>query len=342
MRDIEDLPDTEFHRQLQIFRAERAEKNLLPDSNITNLYIPGKIVHLVDTKGDGSAYIPYWADRYNDFNQVIISKRMKSDHSMMDLVDILRGLRMHGHVGKSISTTFYNSMNIAEVEVDKDADIRLFMCCSNPDGMCPILLSLIAIAALSLSWWTTTLCNFLSRESTILVNGVKFYDIPFSIGLYSYTLLQCEDGNCDSAEENVIPSDVCIPYPDGGDNWHMQASRAFAAACLFFGSMSFFLLCISTCLSLRRWAWKMITCMFLLTSLFQGLVFMMKQSILCITVDNSEGVTIDSKCKLSTGAIEAIIAGCLYFITAIGSMHFTRAKRDGMPSENGVGDGAWS
>ena len=331
LRAIEDISqDNEFYKQLKRFRAERAENNILSGSTDTKLYIAGKIVHLVDTKGDNSdykAYVPYWASRHHDFNQVIISKRMTADHNILELVNILRDVRLNDGVGNSISTPFYGSVNIAEAEGDEDPDIRLFMCFSNPDGKFPIVLSLIAAIALVLSGRSMMICNFFSRESAIMFDELKLLDIPFSIGLFSYTLLTCVDGRCDSSDD-VIPSKYCVPYPDDNDNWHMQASRAFASFVILFGGISFLLLCVSTCLSLRRWAWKMITCMFLLTSIFQGLVFLMNKSNLCVTVDDSEsGITVESKCSLSEGAIEAVVACCLYFLAAIGAMYLVRIKR---------------
>ncbi|KAL7535880.1 hypothetical protein ACHAXR_012207 [Thalassiosira sp. AJA248-18] len=325
LRAEEDVSqDSDFYEQLARFRAERNE-NPLTALNSANLYIAGKIVHLVDTKGD-RAYVAYWANRHDDFNQVIISKRMISDHSMMEMVDVLSNIHLTGRRGNSSPMVFYSSMNITEedAEGDEDTDIRLFMCCSNPDGKFPIALSLLAAVSLGFSGKSMTLCKFFSRESKFSVNEEKVTDIPVSIGLFSYSLMIS-----DNATENVIASKYCVPYHLDRDNdWHMQASRAFAFLVVLFGCISFLLLCISTCFPLRRWAWKFITCMFLLTSLFQGLVFLMNQSDLCTNKDLDHGVPmeIESECHIDEGATEAIIAVCLYFLAAIGSMHFARSK----------------
>ena len=63
--------DTSFSKKLREFRDERATKN----KESCKLYIAGKIIHLVDTTGDETKYVPYWASRY-EFNQVELSKTM--------------------------------------------------------------------------------------------------------------------------------------------------------------------------------------------------------------------------------------------------------------------------
>lgn len=329
LRAEKDIPqDTDFYLQVNKFRGERNEKNQLAGSRETNLFIAGKIVHLVDTKGDGTKYMAYWANRCRDFNQIIISDRMKKDHSMIDLVDTLRDIDLRNQHGHSMSIAFQNSLgNNTEADGKDGADIRLFMCCSNPDGKLPLILSMTALVALSLSGASLTLCRFFSRESSYYVNGVEILEIPFSIGFFSYTLLTCAD---DSICEKVTASTLCVPYPDNTDNWHMQASRSFAFLAILFGGLSFLLLCISTCFPLRRWVWKLIAFLFVMTSLFQGLVFLMLDSDLCKTIVLSEDeVTeeIDSVCHISHGALEAIIAASMHFAIAIASMHFVKSAR---------------
>mmetsp|Transcript_37578 Transcript_37578/g.79239 ORF Transcript_37578/g.79239 Transcript_37578/m.79239 type:complete len:478 (+) Transcript_37578:57-1490(+) len=328
--------DNEFYEQLEAFRAERAENNQRSGSSDNSLWIAGKILHLVDIKGDNSdykAYVPYWASRKRDLNQIIISKRMVTDHSMMELVDILRDIHAHlnenGGVGNSISA-ICNSINIGEIELgkieqDEDSDVRLFMCFSNPDGKFPIFLSSIALIALILSGLSMTMCEFFWRESEIKLDGLEILELPITIGLFSYTLLECEDGKCDGEDDKVIPSDICVPYPDNDFEVQMEEARAFAFLAMVFGSLSLLMLCVSTCWSFRRWAWIMVIFMLLLATLFQGLVFLLNQSGLCVTVEDGN-VTLESKCHIDKGAIQAIAACCIYFVTAIGSMHVARMK----------------
>ena len=160
-------------------------------------------------------------------------------------------------------------------------------------------------------------CEFLVRE----FKGLDLY-----MGLFRYTHLTCAGGSCTSLV-GVIPSKYCIPYPHDNYNWRMQASRASSFLVILFGGMSLLFLCVSTCLSMRKLAWQMITCTLLLTSIFQGLVLLMNHSALCNTIDHHEiDVTFESECSLSVGATQAIIACCLYFLTAIGSNRFARMK----------------
>ena len=56
--------NTSFNMQLKQFRDERAVKNARKEMRA--LFIPGQIVHLVDTSGDGN-YVPYWAKRLVQF-----------------------------------------------------------------------------------------------------------------------------------------------------------------------------------------------------------------------------------------------------------------------------------
>ena len=73
-----DIPlDTEFSQQLEKLRAERADKNT--KKSMKPLFIPGKIIHLVDTSGveNKGTYVPYWASR-DEFNQIEISKVSRS------------------------------------------------------------------------------------------------------------------------------------------------------------------------------------------------------------------------------------------------------------------------
>jgi hypothetical protein len=55
------------------------------------LYIPGRIIYLVDTHGGGNKYIAYWASR-NEFQSIKLSSKMISDHKMHSLVKTLRSL----------------------------------------------------------------------------------------------------------------------------------------------------------------------------------------------------------------------------------------------------------
>ena len=341
LHKIEDIPqNTSFYNTLQTFRAERADKYGKSATNYIKLFIPGKIIHLVDSKGDNSdysAYVPYYADRYEDFN-LIVSKRMTSDHSMIELVDILQEVRLDHHQPRQssvISASIYASMLVSgetEYEGDntngEDEDTRLFMWWSNPYGNLPLFLIITNLVALVCSVLAITRCTLFSRQSEVLFEDETILDIPFSVGLFSYTLLTCLDDRCDSADDTVVPTDYCIPYPDGKSGVEMNVARGSSFFVIVFGGLCHLLLCISTCFPIKRKMWGLISCMLLFTSLLQGLIFLVKKSVYCVSEsDEDNGLSVNSSCKISSGAVEAITAACLYFLTAILSMSIVRKNK---------------
>ncbi len=122
--------DTEFYKAVQAFRNERARKNKIGEISV-KLYMPGQIIHLVDTTGNETKYIAYWTSRYY-FNLVIISKRMLPDHDIPSLVGILRNLKLDD-VHKV--QTWHEDDGEAEGE---EVDICLIVPFSNPQGMLPL------------------------------------------------------------------------------------------------------------------------------------------------------------------------------------------------------------
>jgi hypothetical protein len=124
--------DSDFYKRLLAFRSERDEKTKRSINN-TQLFLPRRIVHLVDIKGDNGAsgYAPYYARR-REFNQLVVSKRMIADHDIHYLVDILENTRLCGDFN-AISCVFGSSPYLIDEDVP-EVDIRLFICCSNPYG----------------------------------------------------------------------------------------------------------------------------------------------------------------------------------------------------------------
>jgi hypothetical protein len=200
-----------------LIRTERAAKNQTGEVSV-KLYIPGKIIHLVNTTGNESSYIPYWASRY-EFNQVILSRTMLSDHSMLCLPDILRAIDLE-HLPND------DALHIRENN-DKDEEdptFLKFMLCSSPNGRFPSLLAFCSLAGCILSLVSNTICKFVARETTIIYqNATSVSGIDLSAGLFSYTLKQCkhESTDCEtnSAEDledtkycqvNVIVSNLLV------------------------------------------------------------------------------------------------------------------------------------
>lgn len=58
LRPQNDVPlDTVFNEKLELFRAERAEKNK-NSVNSVQLKLPGKVIHLCDTNDNGNCKLP--------------------------------------------------------------------------------------------------------------------------------------------------------------------------------------------------------------------------------------------------------------------------------------------
>jgi hypothetical protein len=196
-REIE--RDTPFYEQVRKFRTERAAKNQTGEVSV-KLYIPGRIVHLVDTTGDEKAYIPYWASRY-EFNQVVISATMLSDHSMIPLPDILKDLDLD-NVHEEDTFGIKDAPNN-----DVDPSFLKFMLCSYPNGGLVGLLVVLSLTALICCFLSNSFCKFVTRETVVFFpNSTTTPGFEISAGIYSYTLKQCprHDTSC----EETVPDEL--------------------------------------------------------------------------------------------------------------------------------------
>ncbi|KAL7463832.1 hypothetical protein ACHAXS_004182 [Conticribra weissflogii] len=175
--------DTPFYAQIREFRKERAEKNKQGEVSV-KLYIPGKLIHVVDTPGaETTKYVPYWASRY-DFNQVVLSKSMLSDHAIPALVGILKNIDLEENHELALFQT--ND----KTEETKYRFIGDFVCCSYPHGKIPLFLTMLSIIALILSILSNQVCKFVSRTTTIIYpNGKNTIDSSFPISLTPLCLL---------------------------------------------------------------------------------------------------------------------------------------------------------
>lgn len=334
--------NTEFYQRLEKFRAERAEKKKKGIIN-QRLFIPGKILHVVEVReGDDSSCIAYWASR-SEFESIVLSSRMASDHSLKNLSDILINMDLGKTSGDqkasaaSVDNLTLSLLGESEDEGPDETDVRLFMCCSNPYGRLPIVLALVVTASLIISTIVMDSCSIFSNR--ILLRFGDGVGVPFlrvSTGLFSYRLLTCEKTNNQCAFEDYVDSEFCVPYSsDDKDDNFMESAQGCAALGVLFGGLAAFLLWVSTCYRIRRWAWVLCTTLLLLASLCQGLVYLAKLSGDCnqsISSDESEsddtmimfGFTLESECFLNTGSVYVIVACCLYFTTAVGSSCFAK------------------
>mmetsp|Transcript_29580 Transcript_29580/g.59412 ORF Transcript_29580/g.59412 Transcript_29580/m.59412 type:complete len:985 (+) Transcript_29580:263-3217(+) len=315
--------DTPFYSQIRKFRTERAEKNKQGEVSV-KLYIPGKLIHVVDAPGsETTKYVPYWANRY-DFNQVVLSKSMLSDHAIPDLVSILKSIDLeeyHEHA------TFQTS---DVTEETKYRFIGEFICCSYPHGKVPLILTLSSIIAIILSILSNQVCKFVTRTTTIVYpNGTTVPGTGVSAGLYSYALQQCINPNaCDRSDaEDLEDSKYCQPYPgivERDSNW--TASNVFSALSVVFGVLGIVILSFSTCTKMKRNKWIIGCVLFLMATLSQGLQFLFLNSDLCKTWTHPiTGALSIADCSLSTGGYYGVSATVLWFVSAVGCAHMTRS-----------------
>jgi hypothetical protein len=331
LRHETDIPtDTVFYKRLEQFRLERSE------ADYEKLYLPGKIVHLLDP-GDQRPHVPYYASKH-EFDRIVISKTMASDHSCVDLVGVLQNAQLSGSEGKSmVSFRCNNSIVLQEEEEEEDMnDAHLFMLFSNPYGRLPIVLTLSAFVAVLCSIVSVTVCDFLSRYSNYYIDDELKFEalLENSIGLFGYRLLDCvafdQDENGTACLE-WTNSPYCLPYTEDmlrDFDWVLKA-QIFVACQMIFAFISLLLLCISTCYKIGRKTWIVICLVLLLSTLFQGLVFVVvKNDIFCSALDElieEWDIVLSSttSCRISRGASLAIAACCFYFMSAVGSMYLS-------------------
>lgn len=317
--------DTEFYRRVQVFRSERATKNKSGEVAI-KLYIPGRIIHLVDTKGDETKYVPYWDSRY-EFNQVILSKRMLADHDILSLPELLRKLNLDDI--HEINTWVVKS---DEVEHD-EPEPSLIVPCSNPQGKIPILLIVLIFIGCTLATVSNRGCKFVSRSAVMYpTDGESSYPVlGLNTGLWNYNLLQCAEGQDCSASTpidggNYVDSDYCFPYTQVyHPNTYWVAARIFGTISVLFALVGVIPIATSTCCKLKRRTWLCTCAWFLFVTLSQGLQFLFLKGELC-NVWNVPGTmgTVVSQCTISRDGIIGITATIIWFITAVGCSRMAR------------------
>ncbi|KAL7535218.1 hypothetical protein ACHAXR_007620 [Thalassiosira sp. AJA248-18] len=307
--------DTQFYQQVRKFRNERAAKNQTSDVSV-KLYIPGQIIYLVDTMGDETKYVPYWASRY-EFNQVILSGRMLADHSMPPLVDVLRNLNLDEvHEVQTWHTG-------DKEEEDEDVEIPMIIPFSNPQGYIPLLLIAVAVIACIMAGMSSQTCQYFTRSATISDNGTSRQGDSVSVGLWAYNLKQCTDEiGCDT--DDLEDSKYCQQYGkliDETIDIYWKSARAFGSISALLGLISMGLISTATCAKLRKRTWIVSVTLFLIATLCQGLQFLFFKSDLCNEwIHPVTEELVSSECSISTGAIFGIVATILWFTAAVGCL----------------------
>ena len=318
--------DTEFYQKVQAFRNERITKIQTSEAGV-KLYIPGRIIHLADTKGDGAKYVPYWASRY-EFNQVIMSGRMLADHRMPSIVNILRTLDLD-------DIHEVNTWHIDEkIDETEDEEVRLIVPCSNPQGKLPLVLVAVTLAAIIMAILANQGCKYVVRSTVIdPPDGEPYPGIGLNAGLWSYNLKQCSgEGGCNTTEpygahENYTDSEYCQVYSDFFvPDIYWKSARAFSTFSQVLGFAGLILLSTATCTKLKTRTWVFTCSVFLLATLFQGLQFLFFKSDLCTEWEHptDEGYTAVSDCSLATDGKLGVACTVLWFVVAVGCAQMAR------------------
>jgi len=320
LRPLENIPsNTSFSEQVERLRAERAKKNM-SGINRVQLFIPGKIVHLVDTSGNGN-YIPYWAPK-EEFNQLEISKRMYADHDIHSLVDIIRNTQLGG--ANTVSLAFNDAPQIDSVDDGEPvADIRLFTsCCSNPYGKLPMLLWFLGLVATSISTEAATGCDFAlatySDSNATIIAG---------LGISTYHIRNCttQAGQCDGLMHYLNKNDECRPYlpkqEEKGHGARASVGTIFLAISVGLGWLSVFMLMLSMCYIYRQRTWWILTVLLLATCLCHGLSLLVMGEITTFCAEPN------MHCSMGSSGIKLITANCIWFIMAIGSGYLAKVGK---------------
>lgn len=301
--------DTEFWQKVVKFRNERASKNAAS----MKLYIAGRIIYLVDTKGEESKYIAYWASRY-EFQSIKVSSKMISDHVMHTLVKTLRSL--------DLDDTCHNEMEMLRPnefsEKDESVDYRTFICCSMPNGIKrTISAMLLSFAAWILAVISNESCSFAEgSDITITDVDMSYKDATLAYGMWSFIpKSRGEDGRLQNAA-------YCFPYPrEYNPGSHVTTARVFSIFSLFVGFIVIGLLFISTAMEFKKSAQITTTSMAFAACLFQSLQLLFLQSNFCSgeqpIVAAGQSIVVDGECHLSTGGFFSIASIALWFASGL-------------------------
>ena len=306
--------DTSFSKKLREFRDERATKN----KDSCKLYIAGKIIHLVDTTGDETKYVPYWASRY-EFNQVVLSKTMLSDHSIPPLVTILKNLNLDE---KHEVIAYQNVME--DDDEEDEAEARVFVCFSNPHGKVALLVFAFALSAWCCNLWSIQGCKFVHRSSTFIFSNGTLPGYGMSAGMWSYNLRKCiNPDDCDELQPSDFEeSSFCQPYPlylhNVDPNW--AAARAASTLANVIGFLGIGVVLFSTSMKLKKRSCIALFIMMILSCLFGGLQFLFLHGMMCNEWYNpTDKNYVTATCTLNRNGQAAIAAVVLWFVASLGS-----------------------
>lgn len=222
--------DTEFYQKLQARRNERAEKNR--SSGNVSLYIPGRIIHLMDMNGDDQVYVPYWASKY-EFNEIFLSDRMLSDHGAYALVDVLKDIALDQISEITSNRQFFQSVVVGDKdEIIPETKARYCSCLTRTNSRISFALAILVSVALLLNYIMDHNCDFFTHDVTVLVNGTILEEPGMDFGLFSYELKRCADINeCNTGAKynsTFVDTGICAPFPPSFQpDGYLAAARAW-------------------------------------------------------------------------------------------------------------------
>jgi len=307
--------DTSFSEKLRVFRNERADKN----RESAKLYIAGKIIHLVDTTGDETKYVPYWASPY-EFNQVVLSTKMLSDHSVPPLVEILQNLKLD-----EAHEVIVQENVVENHEEEEENEARVFVCFSNPHGKISAAVLVFCFVAWIMNVWSNQGCKFVRRVTIITrSNGTVEAGVGMGTGMWSYNLKECiHPESCDFDNPGDLQdSDFCQPYPDSLFELDANtiAARAFSILANLTGFIGLGLVLFSTSMKLKKRTCVALIIVLFVSCLFGGLQFLILRGAFCGHLElKGGGDAVDATCSLNASGYGAVAAVVFWFVALVGS-----------------------
>ena len=347
--------ETDFWRKYQQYKEERSELAAM------KLFLPGNIIHLVDTKNDHTHYIPVWASRH-EFNSMVLSDRSISDHRAPPIIEALQGIRLD-QIGELPEEQLLLAEESDDNEDEPKVTAGMCHCLSSTPGRYAFLLALLTTVSFLISAFTDASCNFFTRGAVLEINGTLVEESHFlGVGLNSFQMRQCADGT-NQCFENPNEIDLttkaagCTPFPPSFEpDAHWQAARAASFFALVFGVICLAVVWTLTCLSHGRRSWYGLAIASSLAAVSQGLVFLVLGTDLCKgelvisdldaeIVDNTEDSnpfgdllrpdSLSYNCTMSTFGKVSIFGVCLW--SFIGLASFVMGRRASCDEWNNPG-----
>lgn len=151
----------------------------------------------------------------------------------------------------------------------------------------------------------------------------KNLHLLLSCSLYEYSLLNCTNDENSTGLCTIHDDDDngCVPYPP---RWNftaaMTSARVFSAMASILVFIVMIMLLVAMCFIIKQRTWMIITVMLLIATLFQGLVFTMKEEFFWCSEP-------EITCHLGNHAYQTITGCCFNFAIAVGTGYLARVGK---------------